>query len=105
MLAFNDATYGLLGERSNDIRYFHISEDGDSLNVFDYDAGIAPFLSRMKSKTIGGERIKISVLDRGSRGGGQYRLHWRAESLSSGVYFVKLKSGGREDMRKVNLVR
>ncbi len=48
---------------------------------------------------------KISVLDRGRRGGGEYRLHWRAEGLSSGVYFIKLKSGGREDIRKVSLVR
>ncbi len=48
---------------------------------------------------------KISVLDRGKRGGGEYRLHWRADGFSSGVYFVRLKGKDCEDVRKVNLVR
>ncbi len=48
---------------------------------------------------------KISVLDRGRRSGGEYRFNWRADGLTSGVYFIKLKSRGEEDVRKVNLVR
>jgi len=48
---------------------------------------------------------EAAILASGQRGAGNYRLTWDASDLSSGIYIVKLASGGRVQSRKVVLVR
>lgn len=60
MEAFDDGTYALIGTRnSSELLYMHLSEDGDSLNAFQYGRlGISADYY-MRTLVIGGERLLI----------------------------------------------
>ncbi|MCF7832658.1 MAG: T9SS type A sorting domain-containing protein [Candidatus Marinimicrobia bacterium] len=47
----------------------------------------------------------VAILDDEFRNAGNYELQWQAENVASGIYFVKIISGVKSDMRKVMLLK
>jgi hypothetical protein len=48
---------------------------------------------------------KIDTLEKGFRSAGKYTLNYKAGSLTSGIYFLKLKSGGHSEIIKMTLMK
>jgi len=48
---------------------------------------------------------EVGQIFRGSKNPGRYSNVWHAPDRSSGIYFVKLKSGDKQQISKVTLIR
>jgi PKD repeat protein len=49
--------------------------------------------------------LKVAELENGNKESGNHQLEWNAEHLTSGVYFLEIKSGGNIVSRKMILIK
>ena len=59
----------------------------------------------VKVSIFDGTGREITVLADGIMTVGVHQLEWQANGLSTGTYFVEMKSGGFEDIQRIMLVK
>ena len=47
----------------------------------------------------------VAELEGGSMSAGSHSITWKAEDVSSGIYFIRLEAAGQIDLMKVALIR